>query len=315
MDNSTMPADMPADNSSTPADNSSMPMPADNSTIPAADIITPNDNATLPSDPSALPVDTATNPTSPENNIPATPMPNPDHPNPETPETPEDIDFDNNFPTISVTGASQASAKTDLVKINVQIVTLHVNATQSLEENTKSSSSVSESLTKLEFPTENITTTDFTIAPEYNSTYVDNIYKQIFAGYKVTNSLQISLTDLKMAGTIIDEVSKVQGGQISNVEFSLSDAREQGLQNGLIEGAMKDARNKANISLNAVNYEVKGIKTITVNNVSKAPSPIPYYAAMSLDSSAGGNAPSLYSGKTDISMQATVVFYIGPKAQ
>ena len=217
--------------------------------------------------------------------------------------------------TLSITGRSSINIPTNLIQININIITKELTANKALSENTNSSIELNKSFQNMAIPRMNISTTEFSITSKYNNTYdyKTKTYTNIFDGFKVQNSIQVLLSDLIIAGNVIDSVSKIYGGQVSSINLISSDIDQLNARNGLISLAAIDAQNQANISLKQDNYQILGIQSIQINNINTNPPRREIMAFENASMVLTESAPTLYSSKQSIKMEISVVFCIGAK--
>jgi uncharacterized protein YggE len=211
-------------------------------------------------------------------------------------------------PTLKATGQSQNAIRTDIVKVNFEVRTKDVLATKALQDNNQISEAVFKAIQDLGIKKEDIHTSDFSVTPQTD--YKWNAEKQAneitFQGYQVSNRVEVELKDLDSAAASIDAAMKAsQEVQINSVAFDVSPDIRQKAEDELIDAAIKDAQNKAQIALTGTGYLVTGIKSIDLNaGAARYPPPMPR-ASMAADSKV-----VLFGNKQTISMSALVEFYI-----
>lgn len=215
--------------------------------------------------------------------------------------------------TLTVTGVASTKVKTNIILISISIVTKEMKAANSIQSNNLSSFSVLSKLNNLVIQNNSISTQDFSMTPSYNSTYdaETRSYTRVFVGYEVKNSLNVNLTDLDLAGKLIDNVSGIKGVQINSISFTLAPDTEKEVENSLIDSSIDDAYTKASTALNKVNYEIKRIKSIKlIKGGTPIRLPIYNYAL----AAGGESAPStkIMSGTKEVSMTTNIIYEIGP---
>jgi uncharacterized protein YggE len=224
-----------------------------------------------------------------------------------------------NFPlpdnTLSITGSASFNIPSDIIKVGITIETNSTVAKLALQQNNNISNSIDNVLTDLNIPLKNITTTDFRITPRYDSVYIkdNNTYISVFTGYFVTNSLDISLSDLSMATKLIDKAVDGGANKIQYVSFDVSTELQKKVQYDLIKYATKDAVSKAEILTDSLGLEIIAVKTVRLNENNFQATPIMYnYASRMADSAMAGAAPSakLYTGNSKQTVTVDVTFLI-----
>lgn len=221
---------------------------------------------------------------------------------------------------LTVTGQATGSYPPNLLVINFNIRSQHINPQIAIEKNSAVVKLVSQHMSGLSLSQQEISTSNFNLHPVYDSRFENNNYIQIFKGYEVSNRISIRTSRLELAGKIIDGAVKNGVDQVESVDFALLPESKRQLEDSLIQKAVENARNKANISLSALNFEVKGVNSIALDGNSLVAPPRPSrdngmmsksFAAMSDAMPEGGT--QMFSSNKDVSVSATVSFIIGPK--
>lgn len=141
--------------------------------------------------------------------------------------------------TIKVQGESILSVRPDQLSITLGVKTENQTVQQAQTENADAIQAIINSLMSLGIPGEQIQTVVYQIDPQYD--YVDGT--QVFRAYLVTHLLEITVTDLTLAGTIIDQAVANGANSISGTQFTLANTSGATLQ--ALDQAMNDAYQKA----------------------------------------------------------------------
>ncbi|MGN7311943.1 SIMPL domain-containing protein [Alkalicoccobacillus gibsonii] len=141
--------------------------------------------------------------------------------------------------TIKVQGESILSVRPDQLSITLGVKTENQTVQQAQTENADAIQAIINSLMSLGIPGDQIQTVVYQIDPQYD--YVDGT--QVFRAYLVTHLLEITVTDLTLAGTIIDQAVANGANSISGTQFTLANASRAKLQ--ALDQAMNDAYQKA----------------------------------------------------------------------
>ncbi|MEN0642558.1 SIMPL domain-containing protein [Alkalicoccobacillus gibsonii] len=141
--------------------------------------------------------------------------------------------------TIKVQGESILSVRPDQLSITLGVKTENQTVQQAQTENADAIQAIINSLMSLGIPGEQIQTVVYQIDPQYD--YVDGT--QVFRAYLVTHLLEITVTDLTLAGTIIDQAVANGANSISGTQFTLANASGATLQ--ALDQAMNNAYQKA----------------------------------------------------------------------
>lgn len=208
--------------------------------------------------------------------------------------------------TLAVTGSAQTSLPANIITIGATISSTNLLASAALAANSEASAAVANAIKKLKIAEDAVSTTNFSINPIYNSVLdtVSNIYKQVFQGYTVTNSIAVKVPSVEQAGQLVDAIVDA-GGLIDYINFSVDPTVLREAQNSLIAEAVKDAYYQAKLVLKGLNYKICGIISISINNDTPLFVPQAALAARAVTS-----APVIYNNNQSITQRISFVFEI-----
>ncbi|WP_162848573.1 SIMPL domain-containing protein [Paenibacillus nanensis] len=162
--------------------------------------------------------------------------------------------------TIEVTGTGEVTAAPNRTLITLGAVTEGKEVLPAQNENAEKMNAVIDALVGLGIPRENIRTESFSIEPQYD--YVDG--RQVFRGYKVTHLLEVALSGVDGAGTVIDTATAHGANTVTDITFLSSEAAAFAAQ--ALQAAVRSAQTKAagiaaalGVSLSAVPCKVEEI--------------------------------------------------------
>ncbi|MFB5661506.1 SIMPL domain-containing protein [Alteribacillus sp. HJP-4] len=121
---------------------------------------------------------------------------------------------------MTVTGNASVPAVPDTAAIQMSVVTESENATDAQQQNTETMEQVIVSLFEEGITRENIQTKDFTIFPRYE--YEDG--DQVFLGYQVTNTIEVTIDDITQTGNVIDTAVQNGVNQVIGIRFYIKDS-------------------------------------------------------------------------------------------
>ncbi|WP_455281270.1 SIMPL domain-containing protein [[Eubacterium] cellulosolvens] len=175
-----------------------------------------------------------------------------------------------NLNTIVVTGTGTIHAKPDVSMVNIGVQTESKTAQEALQQNSDKMNSVMESLKTNGIQEGNIKTLSYRLDPIMR--YDENTPALI--GYTAVNTIQITLEDVNMVGTIIDISVSAGANLVHNIQFTVSKDRLDDLREDAIDAAVNDAQQKAD----AISRSL-GVRLIGPISVSLTPGyePRPYY--------------------------------------
>jgi hypothetical protein len=174
---------------------------------------------------------------------------------------------------ISVTGMGEVTGTPDTVEVDLGVSVLAETVDQATATAAERAEAVIAALTSNGVAEEDITTTDYSIYPEYD--YSANTERLV--GYRVTNTVRAKIRDLDTTGTVLDAATAAAGDEarVSGLRFSLEDNAE--LVSAAREAAWGDALAKAT-QLADLSGQTLGAATSITETVSNPPVPIPYAA-------------------------------------
>lgn len=214
--------------------------------------------------------------------------------------------------TITVTGTATRSASPDLLVVQFGVETQEKTAKEALDKNSLSMNQIVNAIKSVGIMEADISTARFNIYPVYEG-YEDPITKrwmQELSGYRVTNTVTVETTKLKLAADIIDNAVASGANKVDSVYFTLSPELQLQIQDELIGNAVQNAQKKAENALIPLNYKIIGIKLVSLSDFA-IPPPMPMYEK-SFDSMAKSSASTpLFSSDQDVTTTANVVFLIG----
>ena len=152
---------------------------------------------------------------------------------------------------ISLAASGAVKATSDKIDITTGVTSEALTAREALDKNTEAMAQVVEALKSDGIDAKDIQTINFSVSPVYEQ------HKEgtapFIVGYRVVNSVRISLRDTKKLGAILDKVVSLGANTINSIEFGMAEPE-----------ALKDeARQRAmqNVTANAELYaEAAGIK-------------------------------------------------------
>lgn len=159
--------------------------------------------------------------------------------------------------TLSATGS--IDTKPDVASISTGIETEAVKAGEALDDNNEVMARMMKSLKEAGLESRDIATTQFSVQPRYKHFKNGRAAKVI--GYRVTNSLRITVRNLEGLGSILDRLVTFGSNRIGGIEFGLSDPNKA-LDKARVE-AMREALDKATLYAKAANVVLGPITSIS----------------------------------------------------
>lgn len=146
-------------------------------------------------------------------------------------------------PAITVVGLGEVSAKPDMARVTIGVVTQAASASDSLRQNSAAVEKVFATLKEFRIADEDIQTSNFSIGPEYH--YGRSGEPPRLTGYRVTNEVRVAVRRIADLGKLLDEVVAAGSNQVNQVGFDIDEAAS--LRDAARRLAIADARRKANL--------------------------------------------------------------------
>ena len=179
---------------------------------------------------------------------------------------------------ISVSGMGEVTGTPDTVEVGLGVSVLGETVDQAATTAAEKAQALIDSLTSNGVAEEDITTTDYSIYPEYD--YSNN--EERLVGYRVSNTVKAKIRDIESTGAVLDAAT-VAGGDdvvVNGLSFSIEDNDE--LVAAAREAAWNDAMTKAT-QLAELSGQTLGEATTITETVNMPPIPIPYAAEAAAD--------------------------------
>ena len=137
--------------------------------------------------------------------------------------------------TVQATGSASISVTPDQAQISVSAVTTAATAQDAGSQNASVAFNIISQLTQLLGSSGTVQTVSYSVNPNYNNS-------QVLTGYTVTNTIQVVLNDLTIAGKVIDTATQAGASRINSLQFTLKDdssARSQALSAATLKAKAK----------------------------------------------------------------------------
>jgi len=146
-------------------------------------------------------------------------------------------------PSLRVTASGEVRAQPDQAVVDFAVETIAPTAQQAAAENATRMERVIAAVVRAGTPRDRIETRDYMVLPEYEPREVLPGETPRIRGYRVTNTVSATLTQMEGVGSVIDAGLAAGANRIHGVRFSLSDPqryRAQALANA-VQRARADA--------------------------------------------------------------------------
>jgi uncharacterized protein YggE len=152
-------------------------------------------------------------------------------------------------PSLCVVGHGKVAAVPDVADINIGVVSQGPTAKEALRANSEAMSTLHRVLKERGVAAKDVETTQIQVSPVYSHPDPRNPAGQDFvpkvAGYRVTNSVEVTVREIARLGEMLDAVVEAGANQVTGIAFRV-DKPEQLLDQAR-KLAMADAKRKAEL--------------------------------------------------------------------
>ncbi|RZN45546.1 DUF541 domain-containing protein [archaeon] len=159
---------------------------------------------------------------------------------------------------LSVTGTTQMAVEPDLVEVSVGVSVLRPTAAEAQEAEDMAINDIVDGLIALGIPEEDIETSQISLHEEQR--WIREEMETV--GWRASQTLTVSSTDLTLAGPIIDTAVQNGANKINGVTFSLTEESKQSYQDEALTAAAQRARDKAEAIAEGLGVSLGNVKTV-----------------------------------------------------
>jgi hypothetical protein len=205
--------------------------------------------------------------------------------------------------TLAISASGTVKAPADIAHISTGVVSEAKTARAALDANTAAMARVVGELKSQGIEPKDIQTSNFAVFPRYQKNK-DGVTQPIIIGYRVTNSVTITVRDLKGLGGILDSVVTLGSNKIGGIRFAIDDPTK--LRDEARKRATANALRKAKLYAEAAGVGLGEILSINENVMSRPPRPMMARMAMEAKSA----SVPIESGELSIEVQVNIVWQI-----
>jgi hypothetical protein len=159
--------------------------------------------------------------------------------------------------TVRASGDGVVSVKPDKMALTVSVVTQADTAQQASEDNAARSTAVLDALRKLLGLQADLRTTGYSVTPVYK---YPSGGTPILSGYSASHSIEVTTTDLSIAGRLIDVAVQAGSTTVSGIRFGLKDP--QPARQAALKLAVQQAKSSAEAMASGLNMRVGAVITL-----------------------------------------------------
>lgn len=121
-------------------------------------------------------------------------------------------------PVVRASGEGIVSVRPDQVKVRISVTSNAATAAEAADQNASETSRVMGALRQALGANTEIRTTGYSLGPRYNPDLRRN------DGYTATNSIEVTVNDLSLAGRAIDTAAGAGATNVGGIQFTLKDS-------------------------------------------------------------------------------------------
>jgi len=208
--------------------------------------------------------------------------------------------------TLFVSGSATDNVKTDLVTISIGVQSTNQSVTDAAKSNSKLANEIITSLRDNGIKDNELSTSQFTIQPNFNFTE-SGISVQ--TGFTVSNILTIQSPNFDNISSWIDSAVDAGANTINGVDFKVSDKSLESVKTTLIQKAISNAKQNADIASSAIGSTIVGIKSISVNTDGLNPIPFSDQFMQRSFASEASSTP-IIPGQQEVSVSVQITYLL-----
>jgi hypothetical protein len=209
--------------------------------------------------------------------------------------------------TIRVTGVGEARARPDQAIADFAVETAAATAAAAASENAGVMERVIAALVRAGVPRDRIETSGFNVFPEYDPQPRPEQTVPAVRGYRVMNSVTVTMDDVARVGAVIDAALGAGANRVNGVRFSLRDP--QAFRQRAIDDAVRRARADAEALAGALNLGLGMVREAYTADVGTV-QPMAY-ARMEMAADMAQSAPTpINPGEQTVRATVVVVYSI-----
>jgi uncharacterized protein YggE len=211
--------------------------------------------------------------------------------------------------SIRVTGVGEARARPDQAIGDFGVETLAATAQQAAAENAQRMQRVIEALVRAGVPRDRIETRDYNVYPDYDPQPRPDTSEPRIRGYRVSNTVSVTLDDIERVGTVIDAALGAGANRVNGVRFGLRDP--QAFRQRAIDDAVRRARSDGEALANALGLSLGMVREAYTADVGTV-QPVMMERLQMADAAANMATP-INPGEQTVRATVVVVYAIGPR--
>ncbi len=216
------------------------------------------------------------------------------------------VSNDNNLRKVSVSGTVEKEVMPDKALLRLSVLTEGKTAKEVQDENSLAMEKVINALKYAGVKKEEIETTNYNLYPWQE--YDPQSQKMVDKGYRLTNTITLTTTNLEQMGNYLDVSVKNGINQVEGISFTLSDEKEKEIKEELISKASEKAKSKAQSLASGLGASLGEIMYITESSYNGGYYNYRYADTMLSAAKESAPAPNISPEKVTVSLTVTVEY-------
>ena len=208
------------------------------------------------------------------------------------------------FHVVRASGEATVSAKPDRAEVSISVNTQAATAAAASQMNAQQTSQVMTALRRVVGSGGELKTANYSVSPQYE--YPNN-GKPKLTGYRTSNTVLVTLSDLALLGPVIDDSVSSGANEVTGIAFSLKDDA------AVRQEALSQAAEKAKTNAEAIAHAL-GVKVVGVlsgeSSATGSVRPIPVAFAKAEGAMAMRVATPIEAGNLDVQATVTVTLEV-----
>lgn len=217
---------------------------------------------------------------------------------------------------LTVVGTATTVLEPELLNMRLGVETIQLVASDALADNSQRLANITATLIQLGIDEDDIATTHFNIYPEYEYRWDENSgeNRRVFIGYKVSNFVEITTTQMELGAQIVDGAVMAGATNVDSIRYEPTVDRQTQAYDSLLSDAVLDAKHKAIMALEPLDQKIIGVAEISLTkDVLQTFTETVFDPIAKLSSADSGVSTPLFGYDSTISESVVVVFLIGPQ--
>jgi len=198
--------------------------------------------------------------------------------------------------TISVSGQGQVAVTPDMATVTFGVESSGTDLVATQGDNATRTQATIDKLKGLGIDAKDLQPTGYNVQPQYDR-------DQKLTGYKVTNTIRVTVRDLSKLGPTIDAAVAAGANRVSEIGFDVANKAEA--LKGARQAAVADARQKADLYAQLTGTTLSGVLTLSESVATPE-----YRTTQAVPAAASGAATPIETGQGSITITVSVVYEI-----